>query len=161
LKKLIALFLAVILFQFVFVFVSCKKAEESLEPSIIYSNTDYGFEVELPADWEGYSIIEDTWTGDIYGEEYPEGREYVTVTGPKMLIRYPLSSEASKLDVAIMILNLSEWEKVDFMAGAPAVELGRNSKYVFALPVRYYNYEGFEEIRDIIYTKIKANENIK
>jgi len=57
-----------------------------------------------------------------------------------------------------MIFTLDQWAsllKDEFRVGAapiPPSELGRNAKYVFALPARY-NFAfptGFEEVEDIL-----------
>jgi len=57
-----------------------------------------------------------------------------------------------------MIFTLDQWELVqeeNISLGAapiPPSELGRNDRYVFALPARY-NYEfpiGFEEVEEIL-----------
>ena len=196
-KKLIAVFLVVILFQSVFI--SCKNMEntekvdlitdtddeyivndyktaeetESTEPlklSILYSNTDYGFDAGLPASWEGYSIIETTWSGQYYLK--PDlGYSGETASGPKILIRHPLWTEESPWeDIPIEIFTPEQWEQVindDLITSAapiPPMELDRNSKYVFALPPRYnFDYStGWEEVQNIITSKsIKATENIK
>ena len=152
-KKLNVVFFAVILF--LSVFASCEN-EKNIESTVIYSNTEYGFEVTMPASWERYSIIEDTWTGaDIHNRQ-------TSISGLQLSIRHPLwSEEEPQLDIPIMIITLSEWEKVGFWAGATAMEYDRNSKYVFAMPPRYYYHAGWEDISDIINNGIRANENIK
>jgi len=61
-------------------------------------------------------------------------------------------------DIPIMIFTLQQWEALQlekFHIGAAPIgpkELGRNSKYVFALPARY-NFAfptGYEEVEKII-----------
>ena len=60
-----------------------------------------------------------------------------------------------------MVFTLAQWkalQDLEFSVGAAPIgpsELGRNSKYVFALPARY-NYafpKGFEEVEDIVKNK--------
>jgi len=120
---------------------------------IEYRNTQYGFSFSLPESWKGYSIVEDKWEGSALGGD-------VTVEqGPIILIRHPQWTLANpRQDIPIMIFSLNQWGSLQlgkFHIGAAPIgpkELGRNSKYVFALPARY-NYAfptGFEEVEQIL-----------
>ncbi len=83
-------------------------------------------------------------------------------SGPEIVIRHPQwSAETPRQDIPIMVFTRTQWEalgKETFHIGAAPVgptELGRNSRYVFALPARY-NYEylfGYEEVESIIDSK--------
>jgi len=124
--------------------------------SISYKNTEYGFSFTLPESWEGYKIINDQWEGlstnDSQGEKVVE-------KGPMISIRHPKwTDENPRQDIPIMIFTIKQWDLLQegkFHIGAAPIgprELGRNSKYVFALPARY-NYafpEGYEEVEDIL-----------
>ena len=64
-------------------------------------------------------------------------------------------------DIPVMIFTLNQWEDLwqeKFHIGAapiPPSELGRNARYVFALPARY-NFAfppGYEEVEQIIQSK--------
>jgi hypothetical protein len=109
-------------------------------PTIVYRNAQYGFCFSLPASWEGYTILTDEWTGELPGtKERPHG--------PTIVIRHPKwTQEAPRQDIPIMIFTLDEWTRVDdgdFSVSAAPIgpsELGKNSKYVFALPPRWIGF---------------------
>ena len=134
-----------------------SSVEISSSAQIIYKNTEYGFTFNLPASWTGYSIINSNWNGNLI-----EVTDSPKVTGPEISIRHPLwTVEVPRQDIPILILTLDQWnlvqqEKLSLGAAPiPPSELGRNSKYVFALPARY-NFAfptGFEEVNQIIETK--------
>lgn len=126
------------------------------EASTVYKNSRYGFQFPLPASWEGYTIVEEKWEGLSIGD--PQG-DKVVETGPMISIRHPKwTKENPRQDIPIMVFTLAQWtslEKEGFHIGAAPIgpkELGRNAKYVFALPARY-NYAfpaGFEEVEEIL-----------
>lgn len=89
----------------------------------------------------------------------------------KFIIRHPKwTADAPRQDIPIMVFTLDQWdqiinEKIAVSAAPlPPSELGRNSKYVFALPARY-NFAfitGYEEVDQIIQGgALAGNENIK
>lgn len=118
-------------------------------PSVSYVNNEYGFVVTLPASWKGYTVATSTWTGYVTPVEH----------GPVFSIRNPLwASSTPTQDIPIMVFTLGEWGAVSSgtmpVSAAPISpsELGRNARYVFALPARY-NYafpQGWQEVQDII-----------
>ena len=131
---------------------------------IIYDNAAYGFSVSLPIGWEGYQIVTGKWEG--YSLEEQQGGSgwdvetgEVAKSGPIINIRHPLwTAEDPRQDIPIMIFTMAQWDALQqdkFHIGAAPMgpkELGRNNKYVFALPARY-NYafpEGFEEVEAIL-----------
>lgn len=124
---------------------------------IKYMNTDYGFSVSLPDSWKGYSTVSDKWEG--YGLVDSGDRQVLIATGTLVYIRHPDWTEASpRQDIPVMIFTLKQWDdqlQDKFHIGAAPIgpsELGRNSRYVFALPARY-NFAfrtGFEEVEQII-----------
>lgn len=134
-----------------------QNSANSTEKNIVYENKDYGFKFTLPASWENYKIINGTWEG-----RSAEAESEKLETGPVISIRHPLwTAENPRQDIPIMVLTIKQWEalqKGEFHIGAAPIgptELGRNSKYVFALPARY-NYafpEGFEEVEKILQNK--------
>ncbi|MGI5840036.1 MAG: copper amine oxidase N-terminal domain-containing protein [bacterium] len=118
---------------------------------IVYENNPYGFRFLLPEGWRGYSITQAEWEG---------AKEGKTVeTGPVISLRHPeWTAEVPRQDIPVMIFTLTQWEamaQAEFHIGAAPIgpsELGRNSKYVFALPARY-NYAfpaGYEEVAEIL-----------
>ncbi len=122
--------------------------------SVEYRNTEYGFSFPLPDSWKEYSIVTSTWKG-LYSTQTVE-------TGPMISIRHPLwTKENPRQDIPIMVFTVQQWSDIladKFHIGAAPIgpsELGRNAKYVFALPARY-NFvfpTGFEEVEQILLTK--------
>lgn len=126
-----------------------RSAPEALR----YESAQYGFTVNLPDSWKGYTVITDTWKGS------PTGSEVIIQTGPLISIRHPLWSEAApRQDIPVMIFTNEQWNAMqsgEFHIGAAPLnpsELARNETYVFALPARY-NYAfplGYEEVDALI-----------
>jgi hypothetical protein len=124
---------------------------------IEYRNTDYGFTFSLPESWKGYSIVRQQWEG--FPNNNTTGSADQPVYGPEILIRHPKwTSSHPRQDIPIMVFTLAQWAQVQketLTVGAapiPPSELGRNAKYVFALPARY-NYAfptGYEEVEKIL-----------
>lgn len=124
-------------------------------PSIEYRNANYGFCVTLPASWKGYSILTNQWEGSD-----PSSQNFTH--GPELRIRHPKwTKENPYEDIPIMIFTHAEWTLVteEKLIASPAPfppsELGRNSRYVFALPPRY-NYDlsiGYQEVESLIQHK--------
>lgn len=120
---------------------------------IVYRNTEYSFSFNLPAGWKGYSIVIDNWEG------FTPGGVAAVERGPLVSIRHPQwTSQDPRQDIPIMVFTLAQWNSLqqgEFHIGAAPVgprELGRNNRYVFALPARY-NYAfptGYEEVEQIL-----------
>ena len=123
--------------------------------SILYKNTQYGFNFILPKSWQDFSIINGIWEGN----DIASGK--VTETGPKISIRHPQwTSKNPRQDIPIMVFTLDQWnllQQEKFHIGAAPIgpsELGRNNSYVFALPARY-NFAfptGYQEVEEILKT---------
>jgi hypothetical protein len=117
--------------------------------TLSYVNNEYGFTFSLPVSWQGYIIVTSTWTG--YSAPITHG--------PIISIRSPLwTSSTPTQDIPVMVFTLAEWSAVSSgtmavsAAPFPPSELGRNARYVFALPARY-NYafpQDWQEVQDII-----------
>jgi len=124
--------------------------------SILYKNSQYGFTFTLPKSWRNYTTVADKWDGLSLKES--EGDKIVE-SGPMISIRHPeWTLKKPRQDVPIMIFTLAQWDslqKEEFHIGAAPIgpsELGRNSRYVFALPARY-NFAfltGYEEVENIL-----------
>ena len=124
--------------------------------SVVFENAQYGFRFPLPASWKGYTIVEDKWEG-LSSEESQSGK--VTASGPVISIRHPeWTAQEPRQDIPILVFTLDQWNSLQeekFHIGAAPIgpsELGRNDKYVFALPARY-NYafpKGYEEVEEIL-----------
>src|SRR5580704_2368846 len=132
-----------------------QAAQEAVaEPSteaILYKNTKYGFTFALPKEWKGYSIVTDEW-------EASDTQKGGVERGPMIRIRHPdWTKENPRQDIPIMVYTVAQWTSVeqgDFYVGGAAIgagELGRNRKYVFALPPRYSNADvaGVKEVDEI------------
>ncbi len=130
----------------------CNRSNPSQPQSgVAYTNSQYGFTFSLPARWSGYKIVADKWQG--------RSNNVLVDTGPLLSIRHPLwTAQKPRQDIPIMVFTTKQWN--DVVAGKlvvsaapiPPSELGRNSRYVFALPPRY-NYAfpvGFEEVEQIL-----------
>jgi hypothetical protein len=147
--------------------VACLTARSNARPSkqqptqaagkgVVYVNKQYGFRFSLPNSWKGYSIIVGQWSGrriDKQDESAP------SETGSLISIRHPLWTEANpRQDIPIMVFSLAQWDLVehDKLVVNPAPfgpnEIGRNSRYVFAIPPRYeYAFPtGWEEVAEIL-----------
>ncbi|WP_283609051.1 hypothetical protein [Faecalispora anaeroviscerum] len=132
------------------------NASSSVMNAVVYTNKAYGFTVALPQDFEGYTILNGEWKGTDIKNTGSKARVF---KGPQISIRDPRwTSQVPRQDIPIMILTLEQWNQLqneEFSIGAAPInpsELGRNSKYVFALPARY-NYafpEGYEEVQTIL-----------
>lgn len=135
------------------VFTDIKK---SAPASIEYKDSQYGFNFSLPLSWQGYSIIISQWEGYTSGQQ----GDVPTEKGPLISIRHPKwTSQNPRQDIPILVFSLRQWNDLQqekFHIGAAPIrprELGRNAKYVLALPARY-NFSfliGFEEV-DKIFT---------
>lgn len=156
-KILIALLVLVII---ILSYVAMHKPAMAPAPSTIaYQNSEYGFSVSLPENWQGYTVSTDTWTGNKINGDVGD---VAYTTGPLISIHNPKwTAETPYQDIPIMVFTLSQWDELSqevFHIGAAPIgpsELGRNTKYVFALPARY-NYAfppGFEEVEQILQSK--------
>ncbi len=127
----------------------------TLSLPIKYNNTEYSFTFSLPADWKGYTAFAKQWDGC----PLDAGDCSKPIHGPQIYIRNPKWTEKNHYeDIPVMVFTLDQWnqiqaEKLSVSAAPfPPSELGRNAKYVFALPPRY-NYDfstGFEEVEQIM-----------
>ncbi len=93
----------------------------------------------FPQDWKGYLIVSSEWRGR-------EGE--LDRYGPIITIRHPSWTEqAPWLDIPLMVFTRKQWHSVmneDLVVSAaptPPGDIGRNAKYVFALPPRYFHAE--------------------
>jgi hypothetical protein len=121
---------------------------------IEYRNPEFGFTFSLPASWKGYSTLNDKWLGYAFN-----GQTEVTIEqGPMISIRHPQwTPENPRRDIPIMIFTIAQWNSLQqgnysVSAGGITIELGRNAKYVFALPPRYdfADLPGRDEVETIL-----------
>lgn len=121
--------------------IEIEKNKISSMMSEDYHNTDYGFSLSLPPSWENYSIIQSTWSGELL---ITPNTKY---QGPKIIIRNPNWAEARRYqDIPVMIFTPTEWKLIveeNLSVSAAPIgpsKLGENSKYIFALPPRWYGF---------------------
>lgn len=107
-----------------------------------YKNTEFGFSLQLPASWKGY-------TSAVYKVE-TDGYFTVGVTHPTEKIYppadFPTTSKPIPKTYSFIVVPIATWNKwyvtgegaQPFAAGVGASEFGRNSQYVFAMAPRYY-----------------------
>jgi hypothetical protein len=130
-----------------------QPTAENDASSVIYQNIRYGFNFSLPDSWKSYTIVTDQWAGTAIGDVQ------TVATGPLLSIRHPeWTIQNPCQDIPIMVFTLAQWNSLqqdEFHIGAAPInpsELGRNNKYVFALPARY-NFAfatGYEEVEQIL-----------
>ena len=115
-----------------------------------YVNTEFGFQIDLPESWRGYSVIIGKWTATSGGTE----------NGPTITLRHPAwTAEAPREDLPVMVFTHRQWDKVqneDFRISAapiPPSAVGQNSKFVLALPPRwdFDQLAGVEEVGQLVH----------
>lgn len=134
---------------------SVKKAQGARD-TIVYLNREYGFSFSLPQSWKGFRVLACRWEGQETGSR-------AAASGPLIVIRHPrYTEEDPREDIPIMIFTRDQWRAVSdtnldsalivSAAPIPPGEIGRNEKYVFALPPRFSfdNLEGVEEVLKIV-----------
>lgn len=115
-----------------------------LARSFIYRNTQYGFSLSMPLTWRGFST--QVRKLQMYPLEDSNGHvQYAT----EITLRNPdWRADNRYEDIPIMVFTPTQWKLVNdddpkySVSAAPfgPGELGRNSKYVFAVPPRW-NYD--------------------
>jgi hypothetical protein len=134
-----------------------KTGKPQRAKSVVYKNKKYGFRFSLPSSWKGYSIVVSQWGGSVYQDQ--DAGPTKSIVGPLLTIRHPLWTETHPYqDIPIMILTHAQWKYVEedrlAVSAAPIGlgEIGRNAKYVFALPPRfdYGDSTGCEEVQEIL-----------
>ena len=149
------LIVAVVVVICVFAFLAVWNTKGKAPNLIEYKNDEYGFSFALPESWKGYTIVIDKWEGF----DVDRSSDTPSQLGPIIKIRNPNWTEQNPYqDIPIMVFTLEQWQEVSneklsvSAAPMPPTELGRNSKYVFALPARYnYSYPtGWEEVDQIM-----------
>ena len=115
-----------------------------------YVNTEFGFQIDLPESWRGYSVLLGEWTATNGGTE----------KGPTITLRHPAwTAEEPREDMPIMVFTHSQWDQVqneDFRISAapiPPSAVGQNSEFVLALPPRwdFDQLTGVEEVGRLVH----------
>ena len=122
------------------------------DETIKYVNANYRFTFSLPRSWKGYSVVAERW------QDTPQDK--VRQSGPEITIRHPQwTDENRRQDITIMVFTHAQWNSLqqgDFAVSAASIgsgEIGRNRKYVFAVPPRMIdsdNSYGWEEVVKIM-----------
>jgi hypothetical protein len=120
--------------------------------TVEYINREYGFRFTLPESWVGYRILWSEWQGNVLTNR---GEVAHHLRGPRLVIRHPKwTQEKPHEDMPILIYTIAQWREGPVVSAAPLYpkELGRNQKYVFAVPPRWdYDFsEGYEEAEKIL-----------
>lgn len=133
----------------------CPSPDDSADAPVRYRNKTYGFEIPLLASWSGYRVQIEPYHGtDVATGEQQNG------IGTLITLHHPLDGQPEdRADMPVMVFEHRVWERI--MSGGislgaapiPPTELGRNARYVFALPARY-NYDfkpGWEDVDKVIH----------
>jgi len=126
---------------------TCRKHQAARRQTgtIEYRNREYGFCFVLPESWKGYQVLWSEWQGSVLTTNGDVAR---VLRGPRLQIRHPKWTQANPHeDMPIMIFTIAQWNESPNVSAAPfdPMELGRNRKYVFAVPPRWdYDFsEGY------------------
>lgn len=128
-----------------------------------YTNNDYGFLMQFPNLWNGYTVIKNEWSGQaIDNLENPQ-----KYTGPLFIFKnQDLAKKYNLQGIPLMVFTPDVWKLVAegkiAVSAAPVgpEKIGENSKYVFALPPRwigfadnlYENQARYSEVQQILKT---------
>ena len=129
-----------------------RSSKQTVIPTaLIYENTQFGFCFRLPASWTGYTILTGQWNGMVTSTSQ-------MIHGPSITIRNSKwTKENPYQDIPVLIFKPEVWRKVDdakiLVGAAPFApsELGRNNRYVFALPARLTSGSatGYQEVSNL------------
>lgn len=122
---------------------NCEFVCPTPQSGEVYRNNQYGFELTMPQDWKGYSILEQKWQGT----NVATGN--IQFEGPRVVIRNPnWVNEQPWQDIPIMVFTKEQWNLVAAeqiaVSAAPVgpSKLGENQTYIFALPPRWVGFTG-------------------
>ena len=136
-------------------FALTAPARHRTKAPVVYTNRRYGLRFNLPPSWKGYSIEKSEWMSLMADQHNtPEHVDLLLLS-----IRHPLwTEEHPREDIPIMIFTRRQWSKVVQSrlvvspAPFPPSEIGRNERYVFAAPPRFFYdlLDGYEEVLKIL-----------
>jgi hypothetical protein len=108
-----------------------------------YKNSEYGFGINFPDSWKGYTIEKTNWDG-IGIDTTNEQQKY---TGTLLVFKNPQgNSEHMWQDIPIMVFTPDIWklvvEEKIAVSAAPIgpSKIGENEKYIFATSPRWYGF---------------------
>jgi hypothetical protein len=116
------------------------QSQQQVQTGQTYTNSQYGFSLQLPDSWTGYLVMIQSWQG----RQLDNNAQF---QGPQIVLRSPKWTQVQLWqDIPIMIFTKDEWKLVQAqnlaVSAAPIgpQELGENQNYVFALPPRWYGF---------------------
>jgi hypothetical protein len=120
--------------------------------TVEYRNVECGFSLTLPESWKGFRVLWSEWEGSVLTDD---GNVARVLRGPRIQIRHPKWTEQNpREDMPIIVFTIAQWNEDPVVSAAPIgpLELGRNRKYVIAVPPRWdYDFaEGWEEAQEIL-----------
>jgi hypothetical protein len=130
---------------------------------VTYTNTEFGFTLNIPSSWKDYSVETKTWQGKLI-----DGN--TQYSGVELVIKNPeFATKNNFQGIPIMIITPDVWkliaeEKVAVSAApiGPA-KIGENDKYFFATPPRFIGFADDlnQQQSAEIYAIIKTFKTIK
>ena len=126
--------------------------QDTSSPYIKYTNSRYGFTLDLPKSWSEYTETDEPIvSGSGAGKGF-----LVTIRNPKW------TKENPTMDIPVQVFTIAQWQEWEnnnfetYPTAAPIgpTERGRNKNFVFATAPRY-NYSflpGFEDVESILKT---------
>ena len=147
----------------------CRSVETASQPSglaLRYHNAQYGLRFFLPAEWQGYLPIIQSWDAALWSADHQ------TVIGVErgavVVLRNPRwRPEDPYQDVPIMVFTRRQWDalkkRVFFpYAGGVISEFYHTESYVFGIYSRYNaddSLKGWREAGDILRQNIAAHDS--
>ena len=131
---------------------------------LVYRDQTFGFSIELPESWRGYSI--NRIKEDIYDVSGTVKVNNGVVSSFEIVeLHHPLeTAQNPQAKMPIYIFRLNQWpqiERGEWSVGAapfPPSILGQNSQWIIALPARY-NYDfkpGWEEVDELVHQPLPS-----
>jgi hypothetical protein len=120
----------------------------------MYKNSEYGFTLSLPLDWQGFSVRKEQVA--MFGLTSSTG-EGIIDHATEVIFRNPnWTKQKPYEDIPIMVFTPAQWKLVGGENPAASVSaapfspalLGQNNTYVFAIPPRY-NYDFAARFKDV------------
>jgi hypothetical protein len=140
--------------------VGCASDEptppRSSESHVAYHDAQYGLNFDLAPDWNGYSVLTQTWQAEEYDAKLD--RDVNIGHGPIIVLRHPRwTADAPYQDIPILVFSRAQWtadmQDTGIFAGGCIDELSHNDHYVFAIHSRYNfadDVKGLQEAADIV-----------
>ena len=149
------------------VIIGCSSTNAPSHPAglpLRYQNTRYDLTFFLPADWQGYSVLNQQWDAPLHSADYQEvvGNE----RGPIIVFRNPQwKADRPYQDIPVMVFTRRQWDALHNgrffpYAGGIIGEAWHNREYVFGIYSRYNvddSIGGWEEADEILERNFAAH----